>query len=177
MTLLAMLIRGLLTLAVLWLLLRLTGKRGLRALGPLDLLIAVMMGNLAHALVYSQVSLPEGFVGLGMLLWVHLTIGMLMQRAPRLRARVQGLPTVLVSRGTLFLTALARAGITRRQFSWLLREAGAERLRDVESMHIDADGTLMMQSTAEARPLRRGDLPVPAAIDDGEEPEPWLRAA
>ncbi len=140
MTIVSLLIRGVLSVLFLWLLVRLSGKRGLGDAGPLDLVVALMLGNLAKYIVLGLTSLPEGIVGLGLLAWMHIVLRVLSRQSALLQRLIWGDSVLLVHNGRLQREAIAREHLSLEQLESLLRENGVARLGDVRELRLESDG-------------------------------------
>jgi uncharacterized membrane protein YcaP (DUF421 family) len=164
MMLLALILRTAVTLAFLWVVLRAMGKRHAIDVGPLDLIVALLLGALAQGLILGDLDLRAGLFALGMLAWLHLIGVFGMSHSTRVRGWLRGEPAVLVRDGRVRRDILAREGITDLQFESLLREAGVTRLGEIAEMRLEADGTPTV--------TRRAPTTEPAA-----EGETWQRMA
>ena len=171
MTLATLLIRSVVSLLFLWLIVRLAGKRGLGSATPFDLIVAIMLGNLANDTVLGLISIPEGVVGLGMLAWVHLLVKLVTQRFALLHRWCWGGPVVLVQHGRLQRDAMARERLSALHIGTVFREAGIERVNDVQELRQEPDGRYSAIRRSEARPVTNANLSA------GQEEEPWQHAA
>ncbi len=167
MMLLALTLRVSVALAFLWFVLRVAGKRQFLDAGPLDLVVALLLGALAQAMVLGGVDLRVGLFALGMLVWIHLIGVFGLSRSPRLRVWLRGRPTVLVRDGRVQREALAQEGLTDLQFESLLREAGVTRLGEIAELRLEPDGA---PTVTRRTPVTETAAPV-------AEDEPWQRAA
>ncbi|MHB9131116.1 MAG: DUF421 domain-containing protein [Armatimonadota bacterium] len=182
MTMLALLVRFGITAGFLYLILRFIGKRNsgdiglpLLRVGPLDLMVALMLGGITASTILGQLSLAEGCVALGTVAWMHLLAIILQQRSTRIRRWSWGSPITLVHEGKVQRGALARELITNYQFDALLREAGITRLSDVHELHLEPDSGLSVVWKQKAKPVTYQDCVESEAAT--EEAEPWRRAA
>lgn len=173
---LAFLARLLVALGFLALLVRLSGKRGLRGINAFDLLIAVLLGDVAGMTALGQVALPEGLLALGVLVWLHVAWGAILRRSPQLSRWAWGVPEPLVQQRHVHPAALQRYGLTTDAVGSLLREAGAPRLGDVQACQLEPDNGVSVQYYADACPLPAAEVPVIHPSVDKEE-QPWRHAA
>lgn len=175
MTIASLLIRGAVTILFLWFIVRLSGKRGLGNAGPFDLMVALLLGNLAKYLMLGLTSLPEGIVALGLLAWMHLSLRLLTQHSAPLHRWIYGNAELLVRNGRLQRRALARQHLTLESIESLLRVNGIERLSDVRELRLEPDGHFSAVRRVQARPLSSGSI-VAAAGNAGEDTS-WPYAA
>ncbi len=175
MTIASLAVRGAVTILFLWCLVRLSGKRGLGDAGPFDLMVALLLGNLAKYLVLGLTSLPEGFVALGLLAWMHIAVRLLTQHSDALQRWVRGDAVVLVRDGRLQRRAAARQRLTIEHIESLLRLNGITRLGDVHELRLEPDGHFSAVRRVLARPPSPGA--VTTAGTSVQEEKPWPYAA
>ena len=175
MTILALLLRVGVTLLFLAMLLRLTGKRGWRFTRPLDLVIAILLGNLSRSLIMGRVSLQEGLLLIGTLAWVHLLVVTLAHRSTMLRTLFWGKPLVIAQQGAMRRQGLAREGIDAVRYAELLHLQRVHRLTDIDALRLEADGSPAIILTPSARRIVCADLD--AARNAIYEEPPWRHAA
>ena len=171
MTLLLVAIRALVTLAALWLLLYFTGKRGWRTMRPLDLISALILGNLAHHLVTGRMMLVEGVLTFGTLIWLHLRVVTLAQHAAPLRHLCWGRPVVLIRDGTVDQRLLRREGVTPDQLLALVRRSGLERFNEIRELCLESDRSLTILRQESAQPV------TVQALTAQQEIQAWDQAA
>lgn len=164
----ALLVRIAITLIFLAVLVRLSGRRGLSGVNAFDLIVAVLVGNVAGMTVLGQAPLAAGLLALSALVWLHILTGALLRR------RSGATPDTLVQQGRVHLAAWQQHAMSTAAMGTLLREAGAERLGDVQQLRLEADGAVSVRYRDEAHPLTPRDLP---ETTPAQEEERWPRAA
>ena len=144
MTAAAWIVRVAVTAAFLALVITLTGRRRVSSATTFDLLVALLLGGGAAALAAGTVGIAEGIIGLAVIAWLHLLTATAARRFPRVQRWVWGSPALLVRDGVVQRQALAREGMTTVQLDDCLREAGAERLKDVHELWLEPDGAVSL---------------------------------
>ncbi len=91
--------------------LRLSGKREIGQITPFDLAVLLLISNaVQNAMTGGDNSLTGGLVSAGALLALNALVARIRMRSPRLQRFVEGVPTVLVSRGSAGRGGALRAG-------------------------------------------------------------------
>lgn len=175
MSVLALVVRGLFTLAFLWMILRISGRRDWRTVSALDLVAAIILGNLGDALILGRASLQEGVIGIGVIAWLHVLGIHLARRSQQWKHWLHGRPMTLIRDGRMLSPAMQLTRINQSQLMMLLHECGVERLHDVKELQLDADGALILHTVHDHEPMTRHDLAVLRA--HAQENPPWKRAA
>ncbi|MBW6394035.1 DUF421 domain-containing protein [Thermus sp. PS18] len=118
--------------------LRLSGKRVLGQMTPLDLLTLLLLSNVVqNAMIGPDNSLVGGLLGAGLL----LALDRLLSQSP-LRRSFLGHPTLLVHDGKPIPDNLLREGVDLEELMAALREHGVGHLEDVLSAVLEVDGTI-----------------------------------
>ena len=151
-------LRAVLTYLFLWALLRASGKRGLGEADTLDLVVALILGDMVDDFVWAEVPASQFIVAVGTLMWLHVLLSTLQQRYPRLAHWLEGEPDVVVRNGRLQPHALRRNRLTRDELDTALRLAGADSIEDIAIARLETNGRLTFKYVAAAQPLRRSDL-------------------
>ncbi|WP_034385489.1 DUF421 domain-containing protein [Deinococcus sp. YIM 77859] len=129
----------------LWLvfLLRVTGKRGLAQLSPLELAIVIALGSAAgDPLFYPEVPLLHAMLVLGLVVGLQRFLSFLVIRNERVETFIEGLPVELVRDGMLFPQALHLANLSREDLFERLRVEGVRQLGEVQRVYFEQDGNL-----------------------------------
>lgn len=136
-------IRTLIIYAVVLLGLRVTGKRQLGQLAPLDLVLLLLISNaVQNAMVGPDTSLLGGVVSAITLLTAHSLFSRLRLRVPAFRRALSGEPTILIRDGQILSDNTKREEITEDELLSALREHGVEHATDVELAELEVDGSI-----------------------------------
>ncbi|TFU17760.1 DUF421 domain-containing protein [Thermus tengchongensis] len=130
--------------------LRLSGKKVLGQMTPLDLLTLLLLSNVVqNAMIGPDNSLTGGLLGAGLLLLLDRALS----RSP-LRRELLGQPTLLVHEGQPLAANLAQEGVDLGELMAALREHGVERLEDVQTAVLEVDGTISVVPRDHLTPKR-----------------------
>lgn len=129
----------------LWLvlLLRLTGKRGLTQISPLELAIVIALGSAAgDPLFYPEVPLLHAMLALALVVGMQRLLAALVIRNERVETFVEGAPVELVRDGVISRPHLAQANLSLEDLLERLRGAGVRQLGEVQRVYQEQDGSL-----------------------------------
>ncbi|WP_243029526.1 DUF421 domain-containing protein [Thermus altitudinis] len=130
--------------------LRLSGKRILGQMTPLDLLTLLLLSNaVQNAMIGPDNSLVGGLLGAGLL----LVLDRLLSQST-LRRSFLGHPTLLLHDGKPLPENLVREGVDLQELMAALREHGVGRLEDVLSAVLEVDGTISVVPKDHVLPKR-----------------------
>ncbi len=135
---------------VLLLFLRLSGKKVLGQMTPLDLLTLLLLSNVVqNAMIGPDNSLVGGVLGAGLLLLLDRALS-----RSRLRRSLMGEPVLLVHEGRPVWEHLRREGVELEELMAALREHGVARLEDVLEAVLEVDGTISVVAKNHLEPKR-----------------------
>lgn len=143
------------TLMMLWLvlLLRITGKRGLAQLSPLELAIVIGLGSAAgDPMFYPEVPLVHAMLVLALVVLLQRLLSFLVIRSERVETFIEGVPVELVREGVIRLNALSRANLSREDLFERLRGQGVRQLGEVQRAYFEQDGNLTVFTHKENAP-------------------------
>jgi uncharacterized membrane protein YcaP (DUF421 family) len=135
---------------------RVMGKRTIGNLTAFDMLVALIMGDLAGDAIYGDVSLAKAFVAVLTLSGLHFVNSWLAYRQPRFGRLVEGTPTTIVENGRLQMDGLRRERMSEQEVLAELRLAGVDDLKEVRLARVENDGQVSVLHEDWAKPLRRG---------------------
>lgn len=138
---------------------RLMGKRQVGQLQPYEMVVVIMIAELA-ATPMGGVGVPllYGVVPMAALVACHGLISALCVKSRRFRRWVSGEPTVLIRRGAICEDALSRLCLTLDDIGEALRSAGVPGVGQVETAVMEPSGVISVFPKAEARPVTPSDL-------------------
>ncbi|ANE44184.1 DUF421 domain-containing protein [Deinococcus puniceus] len=163
------------TLMFVWLmlLLRITGKRGLAQLSPLELAIVIGLGSAAgDPMFYPEVPLLHAMLTLALVVGLQRLLTFLVIRSERVETFVEGLPVELVRGGVMVPNALGRANLSREDLFERLRGQGVRQLGEVQRAYFEQDGNLTVFTHKDNPPpglqvVPPWDLQWPLTLDVG----------
>jgi uncharacterized membrane protein YcaP (DUF421 family) len=122
-------LRSLLIFLVIWLLMRLLGRRELSNLEPFDLIMLVVIGDFVQqAATQQDLSVTGAILSVSTIGVLTLVFSWLSWRFPRLRPALDGKPLVLVEEGKLLTDNMRRERITVEEL------AAQARLQHIDSI-------------------------------------------
>ena len=135
---------------------RVMGKREIGQLQPFELVIAVMIADLASTPM-SDIgsSLFDGIVPILALFVMHLLISSINLRSVNIRKIISGKPSILVYRGKIDEKVLKKEKITINELQERLRGNNIFSMVDVEYAILETSGQL----TVIPKPEKRGTIP------------------
>lgn len=144
--------------ALMLLMIRITGKRTIGNLTAFDMLIALIMGDLAGDAIYGDVPLGSAVVAVLSLSGLHYANSWLSYCVPRAGAWLEGRPTPIVEEGKWRLEGLRRERMTEQEARGELRLEGIEDLSEVKLAQVENDGQVSVIRENWAEPVRRCDV-------------------
>lgn len=143
---------------------RFMGKREISQLQPFELVISIMIADLATTPM-SETGIPilYGIIPILGLLMMHIIISIINLKSIKIREIICGKPRILMFRGRIDEKAMIKENFTINELQERLRVNGIFNLEDVEYAILETSG----QITVIPKPNKRGTTPE----DFGMEPE------
>ena len=149
-------IRSILLYVIILIVMRLMGKREIGQLQPFELVISIMIADLASIpMTETGIPIQNGIIPILGLLFMHLVISMLNMKSIYSREIICGKPRILIYRGTIKEDALRKERITINELEERLRSANVSALGDVEYAILETSGQL----TVLQKPNKRNTTP------------------
>ena len=122
---------------------RLLGKRQIGQLEPSELVVAMLVADLAAIPLQEEaVSLLSGLIPMATVLLLEFGVSMLCLRSVRLRRLLCGKPVILISNGEVLQENLRRTRITMDELTGMLREKDMLELEEVQYAILETNGNL-----------------------------------
>ena len=146
--------------------LRLMGKRQLAELQPYEVVITLMISDLA-TLPMGDVEIPllGGVVAILTLLFLHSLLSLLSFTSVRMRALICGRPSVLVRNGRICEKELSRLCFDLSDLMEGIRSAGLIGLHETGCVVLETNGTLSVFPNSDNTPVTRGDQGIQPVYD------------
>lgn len=155
------LVRTILFYFVLLISVRIMGKREVGALSPADLVVAILIAELAILPIEDRaVPLWVGLGPIALIVGLEWAISYASLKSRTLRHWVQGKPTVVVRDGMVLKDALRSQRYNLDEFLAQLREQGWSDLSDIEYAVLENRGDLSVVPKASRRPVCVSDLQI-----------------
>lgn len=144
-------------------LLRVSGRREMSELSPMDLLAMLLLSEtVSPALTGGAESVPAGLIAAGMLMLLTVLTSWLVFRSHRAERLVQGSAVVLIDRGRVKPEVLRKFRISSDDLENVLHQHGLLHVREVHRAYVESDGEITIikqQEHSEAQELfHRPDL-------------------
>jgi len=125
-----------------WVVVRIVGKRELSEMAPFDFVILVVMGDLiAEAVIAEDTSVTGAVTAVATFGLLTIAMSWLSFRMPKRRAFFEGVPTLLVRDGELVTESMRAERLTQEDLLVVARQQGIADLDDVAWAVIEQDGT------------------------------------
>lgn len=149
-------IRSILLYIIILIVMRLMGKREIGQLQPFELVISIMIAELASIpMTEPGIPIQNGIIPILGLLFMHLIISMINMKSLYAREIMCGKPRILIYRGKIKEDALRKERITINELEERLRSANVVSLGDVEYAILETSGQL----TVVQKPEKRNTIP------------------
>lgn len=152
------------------LIMRLMGKREIGQMQPFELVIAMMIADLA-AIPMSDVGVPlfSGVIPIFALLLLQLLISIINLKSIKIRKVICGAPAILIYRGKINEKALKKEKFTINELQERLRENNVFNIGDVEYAILETSG----QVSVVQKPNKRNLIPEDLGINPEYEGIPY----
>jgi uncharacterized membrane protein YcaP (DUF421 family) len=137
-------IRSIIIYVMLWVLLRIAGRRTLGELNSFDLVLLLVIGGATQrALLGQDYSVTTAMLVIATLILVDVALSLLMRSFPALTRIVNGAPMIVVEHGRPLLGRLGRARISTEDVLVAARHLhGLERMEDIKFAILEANGKI-----------------------------------
>ena len=162
--------RSIILYIIILIVMRLMGKREIGQLQPFELVIAIMIADLASIpMTETGIPIQNGIIPILGLLFMHLIISMINMKSIYAREIICGKPTILIYRGKIREQALRQERFTINELEERLRSVNITTLGDVEYAILETSGQL----TVIPKPNKRPTIPEDFNIEPEYEGIPY----
>ncbi|SHH29252.1 DUF421 domain-containing protein [Clostridium grantii] len=145
---------------------RLMGKRQIGQLQPFELVIAIMISDLASVPMQDlKVPILYGIIPILTLLFLQTIITILQLKSESFRKIVSGSPSLIIRHGKLDICELKKQKLTFDDLMEELRLKGIYNINDIEFAIFETSGQLSIIPKTELIPVTRRDLNIHIAQD------------
>jgi uncharacterized membrane protein YcaP (DUF421 family) len=136
-------LRGIFIFFVLYLLMRVIGRRELSSLEPFDLILLVVLGDaVQQGLTQDDYSLTGALLAIGTIAMLQLGVSYANFRFPRLRPLLDGEPIVVVRDGKPIDRNLRRERVTLDDLTSAMRQQNIAHIDDVQWAVMETSGAI-----------------------------------
>lgn len=152
-------VRALILYFIVVVVMRIMGKRQIGQLQPFELVIAIMISELAAVPMQNTgIPLLNGIIPILTLLIAQLVMSFLSMKSLRARAVICGKPAILIEKGRIMEKTLRRELYTLNDLLEQLRIKNYSNIADVEYAILETNGQLSIIPKSQKRPVNPEDL-------------------
>ena len=142
------------------------GKREIGQMQPFELVIAIMIADLASTPM-SEIGIPilYGVIPILSLLLMHIIISIINLKSIKMREIICGKPRILIYRGKIDETAMIQENFTINELQERLRVNNVNNLGDVEFAILETSGQISVVLKPEKRALKPEDFDIKAEYE------------
>ncbi|UOE54540.1 DUF421 domain-containing protein [Bacillus sp. CMF12] len=149
--------------AVILLIFRLMGKREIGELSILDLVVYIMIAELAVVAIETPDSeILKNVLPMFLLMVVQIVLALFSLKSKTFRDVVDGKPTIIINKGKIDENAMRKQRYNFDDLLLQLREKDIAKISDVEFAILESSGTL---SVFEKKDSKEGGITIPLIID------------
>jgi len=138
-------LRTIIIYAVIVVLFRLTGKRGMASLSTLDFAVIFLLSNVVqNAVIGNDNSVTGGTIGAVTLVAVNAAVDRLIVISPAAERIFDGRATTVIKDGHVRVRALRRLGLRRSEIDHAVRLQNGDDVRQVETGNLEPGGQLVL---------------------------------
>jgi len=156
--------RALILFAVVFVVIRLMGKKELSKVQPFELAIIVMISDLASSPMQSRdIQIFSGIIPIIVLLIVYGIFTLLIKSSNKIEEAICGSPSIVIFKGKIIEDELKKQQLTIEELMSQLRASGIYKVQDTAYALLETNGTLNAVGISEAV----GQMPL-NVISDGQ---------
>ncbi|MFJ9460388.1 DUF421 domain-containing protein [Kitasatospora sp. NPDC101447] len=145
--------------ALILILFRIAGKRGLAQLNTFDMVVVFLLSNVVqNAIIGNDNSLFGGVIGAVTLVAVNSAVTRWLARDPRAARLLEGTPTTVVQDGKLVPGALHGLALRASELEHAIRIQNGDNVTDVARARLEPDGQLLVTLRPSEQNATRGDV-------------------
>ncbi len=145
---------------------RIMGKREVGQLSAFDLVVAIMIAELAAmAMEKTDMPLYQGMIPILTLVLLEILFSWLSLKSHTVRRLIDGVPSIVISNGEIVEKELRRLRYNISDLLGQLRQKDVCNIADVQFAVLETSGELSVVLKADKRPLTPGDLGLPTGYE------------
>ncbi|MBQ4340412.1 MAG: DUF421 domain-containing protein [Firmicutes bacterium] len=138
---------------------RMMGKSELSAMEPFQLVVTLMIADLAVVPIESaETSLFNGIAALIALLFVQVLVSYITLKSEKMRSFICGTPSIVIRDGSVDSQELRSLRISTKELEEQLRVGGYSRVQDIHLAIVETNGALSVILKEDQNPLTKSDL-------------------
>jgi uncharacterized membrane protein YcaP (DUF421 family) len=136
-------------------LVRISGKRSFGNLSAMDLVITSAVGDSFDNVIYGDIEITPGLVGLGTLVLLHILVAFAASRSQRIYRLVNSPARLIIQEGQLLPKNLARERTRAETVLSELRLVKEEHLKEIKEARWEPEGQISVLKTHESKPVKK----------------------
>lgn len=146
---------------------RLMGKRQIGELQPTELVITIMLGDLASVPMQNiDVPLIDGITPIITLVFIEVLLSLILLKNKKARRFIAGSPSIVIRNGIIDEAELRKLRFNIDDLMEELRNKDISDINDVETAIIDTNGEVCVILRPDKKQLTAGDLGISAKKDE-----------
>jgi len=152
-------IRTVVVYALLVVLFRFTGKRGLASMNTFDVIVVFLLGNVVqNAIIGADDSVVGGMIGAVTLVLVNVAVNRLIVLSRPVERVLEGTPTAVITDGHVVGRALRRLGLRRSELEHAVRLQNGDDIAQVDHGSLEPGGQLVLTLKAGEQGATKEDV-------------------
>jgi uncharacterized membrane protein YcaP (DUF421 family) len=152
-------LRTIIVYALIAVLFRLTGKRGLASMNTFDVVVIFLLSNVVqNAIIGNDTSLTGGIVGAVTLVAVNIGVNRLIAVNATAARVFDGRATTVITDGHIVDRALRRLGMRRSELDTAVRLQSADSITEVETGSMEPGGQLLIALKTNEQGATKSDI-------------------
>ena len=152
-------LRTVIVYALIAVLFRLTGKRGLANLNTFDFIVIFLLSNVVqNAVIGNDQSVLGGAVGATTLVVINTVINRLIAANTSFARVFEGRPSTVISDGRMLAKAMRRLGLRRSDVEHVVRLQQAEDVAQIERGVLDPNGQFLLTVKSSEQSATKADI-------------------
>jgi uncharacterized membrane protein YcaP (DUF421 family) len=165
-------LRTLLFYALILLIFRFMGKREIGELSILDLVVFIMIAELAVVAIEDpEKSMFQTIVPMLLLMLIQIVFAIFSLKSKKFRDLVDGQPTIIINRGKIDEGAMRKQRYNFDDLLTQLRDKNIRSIADVEFAILESSGSLSVIEKDKSNPDKDGDITIPLVVDGAVDDE------
>ena len=138
--------------------LRLSGKRSVDSLSPLDFLVGIVLGDLFDDVIWAEIPLAQALVAFATIILLHMIVAYLTYRSTALHRLVESTRTEIYRMGKWIEESLAKERTRKEEALSQIRLQGEEKLKELREAAWEPGGQVSVFKREEYKPVEKCDL-------------------
>ncbi|MDP4089408.1 MAG: DUF421 domain-containing protein [Bacillota bacterium] len=145
--------------------LRIMGKRQIGQLQPYELVVAIMISELASLPMQdTRIPLAHGIIPIITLLVIQIIISLVELKSTKARSLIDGKPCIVISKGEIVISELKNQVFTVNDLMEELRINGHFNIEDIEYGILETNGQISVILKGDAEPATKKDVKVQSKV-------------